>query len=292
MKKKPDFRKRGIVAKFLPLVLLFLFYGFSNTVVYGQQVTVTGTVISASDKMPLPGVSIVDTNNPAVGVVTDFDGNYQLTVTDANTSLRYSYIGFKALVVPVAGKSVLNVDMEEDVASLDEVVVVGYGTQKRATVTGSVSSVKGEELVKSPAVNLTNTLSGRVAGLFVQQTGAEPGYDDAAIRIRGTNTYNNTGALIVVDGIPDRDGGLSRINPADIENISVLKDASAAIYGARAANGVILITTKRGKSGKPQITYSSNQGWARPTMLPKVANSAEYAELRNELEVYNLPVSE
>src|SRR5690606_40577954 len=117
MKKKPDFRKRGIVAKFLPLVLLFLFYGFSNTVVYGQQVTVTGTVISASDKMPLPGVSIVDTNNPAVGVVTDFDGNYQLTVTDANTSLRYSYIGFKALVVPVAGKSVLNVDMEEDVRS-------------------------------------------------------------------------------------------------------------------------------------------------------------------------------
>lgn len=292
MKKKPNFKGRSFAHQFSLLAWLFLCCGFSTSVVYGQQMTVSGTVVSASDKMPLPGVSIVDENNPTVGVVSDFDGNYQLTVTDGNTSLRFSYIGFKALVVPVAGKSVLNVDMEEDVASLDEVVVVGYGTQKRATISGSVSSVKGEELVKSPAVNLTNTLSGRVAGLFVQQTGAEPGYDDAGIRIRGTNTYNNTGALIVVDGIPDRDGGLSRINPADIENISVLKDASAAIYGARAANGVILITTKRGKSGKPQITYSSNQGWAKPTMIPKVTNAAQYAEMRNELEVFNLDKTE
>src|SRR5690606_7673356 len=234
MKKKPNFKGRSFAHQFSLLAWLFLCCGFSTSVVYGQQMTVSGTVVSASDKMPLPGVSIVDENNPTVGVVSDFDGNYQLTVADGNTSLRFSYIGFKALVVPVAGKSVLNVDMEEDVASLDEVVVVGYGTQKRATISGSVSSVKGEELVKSPAVNLTNTLSGRVAGLFVQQTGAEPGYDDAGIRIRGTNTYTNTGALIVVDGVPDRDGGLSRINPADIETISVLKDASAAIYGARA----------------------------------------------------------
>ena len=292
MKKAPSFRKRSLVAKFLPLALLFLFYGFSTSTVYGQKITVSGTVTSASDNLPLPGVSIVDVNNPTVGVVTDFDGNYSLTVNDGNTSLRFSYIGFKALVVPLAGKTTLNVGMEEDVASLEEVVVVGYGTQKRAAVTGSVASVKGEELVKSPAVNLTNTLSGRVAGLFVQQASAEPGYDNAAIRIRGTNTYNNTGALVVVDGVPDRDGGLSRINPADIENISVLKDASAAIYGARAANGVILITTKRGKSGKPQITYSSNQGWAKPTMIPKVTNSAQYAELRNELEVFNLDKSE
>ncbi|HUH47299.1 MAG TPA: TonB-dependent receptor [Arenibacter sp.] len=274
------------------MALFFLFCGFSTSVVYGQQITITGTVTAASDKMPLPGVSILDANDPTKGVVTDFDGNYSLTVANGNTNLRFTYIGFKALLVPVAGKTVINVEMEEDVASLDEVVVVGYGTQKRATISGSVASVKGEELVKSPAVNLTNTLSGRVAGLFVQQTGAEPGVDDAKIRIRGTNTYNNTGALIVVDGIPDRDGGLSRINPADIENISVLKDASAAIYGARAANGVILITTKRGKSGKPQITYSSNQGWAKPTMLPKVANAAQYAELRNELEVFNLDKSE
>lgn len=292
MNNKLCFGKKDPFANSWFLGLFFLFCGFSGSTVYGQQVTITGTVISASDKMPLPGVSIVDVNEPTNGVVTDFDGNYQLTLSNGNTSLRFSYIGFKPFVVPVNNQEQLNVEMDEDVASLDEVVVVGYGTQKRATITGAVASVKGDDLEKSPAVNLTNTLSGRVAGLFVQQASAEPGYDNATIRIRGTNTYNNTGALVVVDGIPDRDGGLSRINPSDIENISVLKDASAAIYGARAANGVILVTTKRGRSGKPQITYSSNQGWARPTMIPKVANSAQYAELRNELEVFNLPVSE
>src|SRR5690606_23365254 len=122
MKKKLDFRKKGLVANFLPLALLFLFCGFSTSVVYGQQVTITGTVTAASDKMPLAGVSIVDANDPAKGVVTDFDGNYSLTVADGNTSLRFSYIGFKAMVVPVAGKTVINVEMDEDVASLDEVV--------------------------------------------------------------------------------------------------------------------------------------------------------------------------
>ena len=292
MKNKLSFKKKSVISNVWCLGLFFLLCGFSVTTAFGQQITVSGTVTAASDKMPLPGVSIVDVNEPTNGVVTDFDGNYQITVSNGDTNLRFSYIGFKAVEVPVNSQQELNVEMTEDVASLDEVVVVGYGTQKRATVTGSVSSVKGEELVKSPSVNLSNTLSGRVAGLFVQQSGAEPGFDNAAIRIRGTNTYNNTGALVVVDGIPDRDGGLSRINPADIENISVLKDASAAIYGARAANGVILITTKRGKSGKPQITYSSNQGWAKPTMTPELANAPQYAELRNELEIYNLPVNE
>ena len=272
--------------------LFFLLLCFSFSSLYGQEMTVTGTVTSESDGMPLPGVSIIDVNDPSKGVISDFDGNYQIKVSDASSSLRFSYIGFVPVVMEINNQSQISIAMKEDVAKLDEVVVVGYGTQKRTTVTGSVASVKGDELVKSPAVNLTNTLAGRVAGLFVQQSSSEPGYDNAAIRIRGTNTYNNTGALVVVDGIPDRDGGLSRINPADIENISVLKDASAAIYGARAANGVILITTKRGKSGKPQITYSSNQGWAKPTIIPELANAVQYAELRNELEVYNLPVSE
>ena len=253
------------------------------------QQTISGVVSDANG--PLPGASIV-VKGTTNGTQTDFDGNYSLSGVSDDAVLIFSYIGYKTEEIPLNGQSTINITMEEDASKLEEVVVVGYGTQKRATVTGSVSSVKGEELVKSPAVNLTNTLSGRVAGLFVQQSSAEPGYDNAAIRIRGTNTYNNTGALVVVDGIPDRDGGLSRINPADIENISVLKDASAAIYGARAANGVILITTKRGKTGKPQITYSSNQGWAKPTVIPDMANAQQYAELRNELEIYNLPVNE
>lgn len=278
------------IRNFVAFALFVFLMGITNA--QGQGITVSGTITSASDGLPLPGVSIVDVNDSSKGVITDFDGNYTISLSSGTTSLRFSSIGFKTTVSAVNNRTTLNLTMEEDVASLDEVVVVGYGTQKRATVSGAVASVKGEELTKSPTVNLTNSLSGRVAGLFVQQASAEPGYDDASIRIRGTNTYNNTGALVVVDGIPDRDGGLSRINPADIESISVLKDASAAIYGARAANGVILVTTKRGKSGKPKITYSSMQGWARPTVIPEMANAAQYAELRNELEVYNLPVAE
>ena len=270
--------------------LIFINGVFASSLL--AQTTVTGTVTSASDGIPLPGVSIVDVNNPGVGVVTDFDGNYSITLNSGDTDLKFSYVGFKQQVIGVDNKNEIDVVLEEDVASLEEVVVVGYGKQKRATVSGAVSSVQGDKLEKSSSVNLTNTLSGRVAGLFVQQASAEPGYDNAQIRIRGTNTYNNTGALVVVDGIPDRDGGLARINPSDIENISVLKDASAAIYGARAANGVILVTTKKGRSGKPKLTYQGSQGWARPVQVPALANAPQYAEMRNELEVYNLPVSE
>src|SRR5690606_26677691 len=220
------------IRNFVAFALFVFLMGISNA--QGQGITVSGTITSASDGLPLPGVSIVDVNDSSKGVISDFDGNYTISLSSGTTSLRFSSIGFKTTVSAVNNRTTLNLTMEEDVASVDEEEVVGYGTQKRATVSGAVASVKGEELTKSPTVNLTNSLSGRVAGLFVQQASAEPGYDDASIRIRGTNTYNNTGALVVVDGIPDRDGGLSRINPADIESISVLKDASAAIYGARA----------------------------------------------------------
>ncbi|PKA98502.1 TonB-linked SusC/RagA family outer membrane protein [Flavobacteriaceae bacterium MAR_2009_75] len=269
---------------------LLLFFGsFMFSAAYAQSV-ISGTVTDQTGT-PLPGVSVV-VDGTTQGVSTDFDGNYSIDVENPDATLIFSYIGFVKQTIAMEGRNSIDISMQEDIASLDEVVVVGYGTQKRATVSGSVASVKGEELTKSPAVNLTNSLSGRVAGLFVSQASAEPGYDNANIRIRGTNTYNNTGALVVVDGIPDRDGGLARINPADIESISVLKDAAAAIYGARAANGVILVTTKRGKTGKPKITYSSQQGWAAPTVIPEMANAAQYAELRNELEVYNLPVDE
>jgi TonB-dependent starch-binding outer membrane protein SusC len=169
---------------------------------------------------------------------------------------------------------------------------VGYGVQKKETVTGSVVSVKGSELVKSPAMNLSNSLAGRLPGVtFVNRSGL-PGGDGSAIRIRGSNTLNNNGALIVIDGIPNRAGGLDRLNPADIESISVLKDAAAAIYGARAANGVILITTKRGKTGKPELSYSINQGWSNPTVIPKLTNAAQYTSMLNDLDIYQLPVSE
>jgi TonB-linked SusC/RagA family outer membrane protein len=159
-------------------------------------------------------------------------------------------------------------------------------------VTGSVATVKGSELVKSPSVNLSNSIAGRMPGVIAVNRSGEPGNDGSGIRIRGSNTLGSNEALIVIDGIPARAGGLDRLNPADIENISVLKDASAAIYGARAATGVILITTKRGKSGKPELSYSYNQGFAQPTRIPKLANAWQYAEMRNQLEVINMPVAE
>jgi len=155
-----------------------------------------------------------------------------------------------------------------------------------------VVTVKGSELAKSPAMNLTNSIAGRMAGVIAVNRSGEPGNDGAGIRIRGSNTLGNNDALIVIDGIPARAGGIDRLNPNDIETISVLKDASAAIYGARAANGVILVTTKRGKSGKPELSYQFNQGFAQPTVIPKLADAAQYGEMLNDLNVYQLPVGE
>jgi TonB-linked SusC/RagA family outer membrane protein len=261
-----------------------------NLKTQGLQQTITGTVTD-NEGLPLPGANVI-VKGSSVGTQTDFDGNYSLDVPAGASTLVFSYVGFATKEIAINGQTNISVQMEIDAAGLEEVVVVGYGTQKKETVTGAVSGVKGEALTKAPVANLTNSFAGRISGLFVQQTSGEPGYDDASIRIRGTNTFNNSGALVVIDGIPDRAGGLSRINPEDIEDVSVLKDASAAIYGARAANGVILITTKRGTTGKPQLTYTFNQGWSQPVSTPDQANAVEYAELRNELEVYNLPVDE
>jgi TonB-dependent SusC/RagA subfamily outer membrane receptor len=180
-----------------------------------------------------------------------------------------------------------------NVSKLEDVVVVGYGTQKKVTVTGAVTAIKGENLVKSPAVDISNSLAGRLPGLVVIQQSGEPGYDGATISIRGTNTLGNSSPLIVIDGIPDRDGGLGRLNPRDIESISVLKDASAAIYGARAANGAILVTTKRGNTGKPKVTYDFNQGFSQPGRIPKMSNAFEYASIMNELPIYkSIPANE
>ena len=165
---------------------------------------------------------------------------------------------------------------------LDEVVVVGYGTQKKATLTGSISQVGGDEIKKLAAANLTNTLAGKTAGVIANTRSGEPGEDNADILIRGKGTLGSTAPLIVVDGIADR--SFSRLNPEDIESISVLKDASAAIYGARAANGVILVTTKRGAEGKVKVNYSGNVSFSQPTRIPEMLNSYQYATYVNEFD--------
>ncbi|MGB7393047.1 MAG: TonB-dependent receptor, partial [Pricia sp.] len=254
---------------------------------YSQEITVSGTVTSAADGMPLPGVTVVDANNPSNGVVADFDGNYSLNLEDGDTSLKFSYIGFKPLVAPVDSQSTVNVAMEEDIANLEEVVVVGYGTQKKATVTGAVTAVQGPVLESSPAVSVSNSLAGRLPGVVIIQTSGEPGNDESSINIRGQNTLGNNQPLVVIDGIPDRDGGIGRVNPDDIANISVLKDASAAIYGARAANGALIVTTKQGNPGKPEVTYRADFGLTRPTRVPDMSNAEEYLTIMNELAIFN-----
>jgi len=280
---------KGVPKKHLFLAL-FLFFGgvlFSTAI---AQSLVTGTVTDETGA-PLPGVSVV-VDGTTLGVSTDFDGNYSIDIETPDAVLVFSYIGFLTQEVSRDGRNSIDVQMSEDVAKLDEVVVVGYGTQKKATLSGSVSSVGGEELEQANSANLGAALGGRVPGLFVDTGQAVPGADTPAIRVRGTNTFNNSGALVVIDGIPDREGGIARINPADIESISVLKDASAAIYGARAANGVILVTTKRGKVGAPTVKIQSTVGTQAFTRTPEMLRGAEYMDLVNVLNVYKLPVSE
>ncbi|SOE19546.1 TonB-linked outer membrane protein, SusC/RagA family [Spirosomataceae bacterium TFI 002] len=263
---------------------------FFTTIVSYAAINVKGTVNDDTGS-PLPGVSVI-IKGTMQGTTTDMSGSYSISVANEKSVLVFSMVGFEPQEIPVGNQSMINITLRTDSKVLDEVVVVGYGVQKKETITGAVSSVKGSELIKAPVVNLSNSIAGRMAGVVAVNRSGEPGGDGSAIRIRGSNTLNNGDALIVVDGIPNRAGGLDRINPNDIESISVLKDAAAAIYGSRAANGVILITTKRGKTGKPLLSYSANQGYSQPTVIPALASSAQYTSMLNDLDIYALPVSE
>jgi len=252
-------------------------------------INIKGKITDQATGETLIGVS-VKIKGTSTGTLTDVTGNFSLTAPD-NATLVVSYIGYSTLEVPVNGQTTLDIKLQASAKGLNEVVVVGYGIQKKATVTGSVVAVKGTDLIKSPATNLSNSIAGRMAGVVATNPGGEPGYDGSNIRIRGTNTLGNNDPLVVIDGVPSPSGqnNIDRVNAADVESISILKDASAAIYGARAANGVILITTKHGKMGKPEISYTYNHGWAQPTAVPKMADATEYATLDNEIDLYNLP---
>ncbi len=255
-----------------------------------QQRTITGTLTDENSGDPLIGASVL-VKGTTRGTVTDLDGNYSIQAAD-NETLVISYTGYATRELPVGTNETVSMGLASG-ELLDEVVVVAYGKQKKATVTGAVVALEGSALERSPSINLGASLAGRLPGVVVIQPSGEPGADDARINIRGQNTLGNSSPLIVIDGVPDRQGGLSRLNPQDIESISVLKDASAAIYGARAANGAILVTTKRGTTGKPSISYDFNQGWSQPTVVPKMSNAVEYATIMNELPIYqSIPVSE
>jgi len=247
-----------------------------------QQISVSGTVLDTGG-MPLPGANIIEkgTNN---GAQADFDGEFSFLVSNKEAILVVSYIGFTTQEIPLNGQSKFNIVLQDDAAALDEVVVVGYGTRKKATLTGSVTSVSGD-VVKSPTANVTATLQGRMPGLTASQRSGEPGSDDPSILIRATATLGNNGPLIIIDGVER--SGMGQLNSADVENFSILKGAAAAIYGARSANGVILITTKSGRKGKPIFNLSVNTAISNPTQKSDVLGSPLYAEVYNEGQFYD-----
>ena len=247
---------------------------------FGQN-GLTGQVID-SNNMPLPGVSVV-IKGTTVGTITDFDGNYSLNTELSDSKvLVFSYIGFKTQEIIVDGKSVINVLMEEDTSLLDEVVVVGYGTQKKSVVTGAISGVKQTELEDLPITRVEQTLQGRVSGVTIAATSGQPG-SNSTVRVRGITTLGFNEPLWVVDGVVLDSGGIGFLNQSDIESIEVLKDAaSQAIYGARAAAGVILITTKKGKSGKLSVNVNSYTGVSSASRQLDLLNAREYATLLNE----------
>lgn len=248
------------------------------------DVTITGTVVDQEGD-PIPGVT-VSVPGEGIGTATDSDGKYSITVPEGVT-LVFSFVGFETQHVVVGGRTVIDVVLLEDLASLEEVIVVGYGTQKRVNVIGSVTAIGSEDLAVAPVANVSTALAGRLPGAIVQQPSGEPGAA-ASILIRGNSTLGNNSPLVVVDGIPERD--LNSLQASEIESVTVLKDASAAIYGSRAANGVILVTTKRGARGTPTVNYSFFNGWNTPTMLPEMADAATYAQLMREVDMYrNVP---
>ncbi len=257
-----------------------------------QQKSVSGQVVDENGA-PLPGVTVV-VKGTTVGVVTDIDGNYNLTVPADAKVLSFSFVGMKTQEVTIGNQSTINISLEAESIGLDEVIAVGYATQKKANVVGSVTSVSGEKIASIPSANVSNAMSGRMPGATFIQGSGEPGQNDARILVRGRSTLGDpddsgrdkalSAPLVVVDGIPGR--SLTDIDPVDIESISILKDASAAIYGAQAANGVILVTTKKGESGKPKLNYQFYQGFMTPTILPKVTNAGDYATMLTEYQDY------
>ncbi|WP_237332449.1 SusC/RagA family TonB-linked outer membrane protein [Zobellia amurskyensis] len=243
-----------------------------------QSIHVIGVVVDTSGQ-PLSGANIIE-KGTTNGVTADFDGNYSINVIDRNAILVISYIGFATKEVAVEGKDEVNITLEESAATLDEIVVVGYGTQKKKDLTGSVSSIKTEDIQKTTSVSLDQAIQGRAAGVSVTSNTGSPGASPT-VRIRGTGTVNNSDPLYVIDGVPIND--ILNFNMSDAESIDVLKDASAtAIYGSRGANGVILIQTKKGSKRKPSISYSTYTGVQSRIDNLNILTSPQWAMLRNE----------
>lgn len=281
----------------LPLLLIALAFPVSVTTsslyattmeasITQQKKAINGVVFDGGMNEPLIGANVV-VKGTTNGTVTDLDGKFTLEA-NPNDILVISSIGFKTLEIKASEAAKGKITLNEDSQALDEVVVVGYGVQKKANLTGSVATVKAETLESRPVSSVSAALAGQMPGVTAIQSSGRPGSQTGTITIRGKNSVNAVSPLVIVDGVP---GSMNTIDPSDIESLTVLKDASsAAIYGVQAANGVILITTKKGKKGeRARVSYSGNVAWATPTMRPKFLGSADYAMLYNEATLNDNP---
>jgi TonB-dependent starch-binding outer membrane protein SusC len=263
--------------KVLLILLCMVLWGSS----YAQVLSVNGKVTSSDDGGPLPGVSIM-VQGTTSGTITDVDGNYSLQVKGESATLVFGYIGMVSKEVLITRSGAYDVSLEPDVLGVDEVVVVGYGVQKKSVVTGSIAKVSSEDFDRATTTRVENVMQGRTAGVVVTQNSGQPG-DAARVRIRGTGSVNNAEPLWIVDGMPINEAGIDFLDPNDIQSVEVLKDAaSAAIYGTRAANGVIIVTTKSGIKGKSDISYEGYRGVQNPWKKRSLLNATEYAIIMNE----------
>lgn len=264
---------------YLVLSLTLLLLGHQGTV-KAQEILVRGKVTADAGES-LPGVNVL-IKGTSIGTTTDSEGNYSLNVRDTRSILVFSFIGYQAQEISPGSNTILDVQMIADAETLDEIVIVGYGEVRKSDLTGSVSSVRSEELNAYPATNVMQSLAGRATGVQISQNTGAPG-SDLSVRVRGTNSIQGSNEpLYVVDGFP-YSGNPTLLNNADIQSVEILKDASAtAIYGSRGANGVILITTKRGKSGKATVEYDGYVGFQSPRKTLDMMNAKEYAEFYNE----------
>lgn len=266
--------------KHLTLVLTSICALSFFQVLSAQEMTVRG-VVSATTGESVIGAGVM-IKGTSTGVTTDIDGRYEISAPE-NAVLVFSSIGYKSLEVRLEGRSVVNVSLEVDSQLLEEAVAIGYGSQSKITLTGSVTQTSGTELVKNSSMNLSQGLAGRLSGVVVSNRSGEPGNDDATMFIRGRSTLGDNTPLIIIDGIPGREDEFSRLTGEEIESINVLKDASGAIYGSRSANGVILVTTKRGMYGEaPRVTFTYDIGLQQPTRLVDMADAVLYTHAYND----------
>ena len=264
---------------FLNILLLF-FVAFIGA----QNIDINGSVIDSESGIPVPGVNIL-VKNTSKGTATDFDGEFTLTNVEKGATLVFSYVGYVTQEIVVNDSQKLNISLAPDLSTLEEVVVVGYGTQKKSVVTGAISSVKASEIEGLPLERVEQVLQGRVSGVFIAADAGQPG-SSSTVRVRGVTTLGNNNPLWVIDGVVVDTGGIGYLNQADIESVEVLKDAaSLAIYGARSAGGVILITTKKGKKGKISVGYTGFTGVSAAAKKLSLLNGAEYGAVLNEASV-------